>query len=124
MPNLEIIVIFGTLDTFWTIKSRNFLCLVQKPVNLKTRNWYLVKRLNTFIMRLLEHGLVQHFESVSKRTFKQAATELRAQEADSNLMVAKAGGLHQILIACCIYLIGISLGIVVFIVELCRPPGY
>lgn len=91
--------------------------LVGKYVNLKTWQWFLHKRLNTIVMRLQEHGLVQYFESVAKRTFKQMNTEIRSNEADSNSMVAKAGGIQEILIACGIYFVGISAGIVIFSLE-------
>lgn len=74
-------------------------------------------RQNTIIMRSQEHGLMQYFESLSTRTFKQPATQMRSNTVNINKLVASAGGLEELLIAIIIYSTGITFGIIIFIVE-------
>lgn len=89
------------------------------PVRLQTKNWYLLNRLNTIALRWQEHGLSKYFKSLSERTFKQKrTTEMRSSSLDP--LVATAGGLEEILIACVIYLVGIVFGIFTFIFEIFR----
>lgn len=68
-------------------------------------------------MRSHENGLMKYFESVSQRTFTQSTTEMRSNTLKSVILAAAAGGLQEMLIACAIYLLGMSSGIVIFILE-------
>lgn len=78
----------------------------------------MLNRIDVIALRSQEHGLTKYFKSLSKRTFKQDATsEIVSKSLDPNSLVAKPGGLQEILIACVIYLLGVSLGIIIFIVE-------
>lgn len=88
-----------------------------KYVYLRTEKWFIENRMKTILMRSQEYGLMKYFESLSQRTFKQITTEMRSHTLNSVTMVATAGGLQEILIACAIYLIGTFCGIVTFIVE-------
>lgn len=77
----------------------------------------MLNRMNTIVMRSIEHGFVKYFESVSALTVKQTATEIQSNDLDSNIIVATVGGMQEILVACGIYLFGITLGIFIFIAE-------
>lgn len=68
-------------------------------------------------MRSHEHGLIKYFENISERTFKQLTAEMRSNILNSDTMVAVAGCLQEIIIACFIYLIGMSFALVIFFLE-------
>lgn len=88
------------------------------PYGLIMKNWFMLNRLDTIALRLQEHGLIKYFEILSKLTFKQeATTDMKSKSLDTNAMVAAAGGLQEILIACGIYLVGVSIGTFILIAE-------
>lgn len=81
----------------------------------------MLSRLDTIVFRSQEHGLMIYFKKLSKRTFKQeATTEKRSISQDPNSLVAASGRLQEILIACVIYMLGVSFGTVIFVLELLR----
>lgn len=84
-------------------------------MNLMASQWFIQTRVNTISKRSQEHGLVKYFESVSKRTIKAAPTEFR--NLNSNSLMISAGSLDEFLIAFIIYIVGILIGVVVFILE-------
>lgn len=84
---------------------------------LRTGTWFIKNQVNLILMRSQEHGQMKYFKSLSQRTIKQATTEMLSNSLNSVTLVAAAGGLQEILIACAVYLIGMSSGLVVFILE-------
>lgn len=80
----------------------------------KSSQWFIQSRINAIATRTQEHGLAKYFENACKRTYKKASTVRRS--VDNKSFVASAGSLDEIL-ACVIYLVGISCGLIVFILE-------
>lgn len=94
------------------VKGIYFLYLGGSYQYLETPRWYLQNRLNTIVMRSHEHGFVNYFDSISKRTFKQTTTR-----AELNTVVSDTGGLQEILVSCGIYFVGMLCAIFIFILE-------
>lgn len=96
------------------INRLNLLFLAGKYIYLKMNTWLMRNRINTIVMRSHEHGFLKYFESMAQRTFKQGTFQIRSNTLDQ---MAVAGGLQEILIACAIYLVGISCGLMIFVLE-------
>lgn len=94
-----------TTQIFWILGG--------KYLQLRKKNWLIENRMKTILMRSQEHGLMINFERISQRTFKLATRDV----LNSNTLVAAAGGLQEILIACAIYFIGMFCALVIYIVE-------
>lgn len=100
-----------------SIKLIYFLRLGLSFLHLWTNKWFLQHRLSTIVLRSHEHGFLKYFQSVSKRTVKQTAMETHSNTLKQNTVVADAGGLQEILLACYIYLLGMACGIFTFALE-------
>lgn len=93
------------------------LCSGAVLMVFQTIKWIVRDRMSTIIKRLQEHGFVIHFDRIAEWTTKPTATEMQAKALDESTLVVEAGGLQGIQIACYMYLVGMSCGIVALIVE-------
>lgn len=96
--------------------SNAFQFLAARLVQLKTSNWWLLRRLDSILIRLHEHGLIVYFERLSQRTFKPTIGPVCTT---FEAMTAQPGGFQEIQIACGIYVFGIFSGIFTFLLEIC-----
>lgn len=96
--------------------SEVFQYLAGHFVQLQTSNWWMLKVLNSIMIRLHEHGIIVYFVRLSKRTYKPMID--RACD-HYEVGTAQTGGFQELQIAFGIFILGMFSGICTFLLEIC-----